>query len=1006
MYNLPPNNQNMNYELKLAMKLDEIQQKEQKMNQLLKMQQGRQEQKQSEQERMTNEINRMNGQMNQQYNHRFNVPNTNPMINEYFNNSKNQFGFSGHQKQNLIIDPRRHSAKQLGQHENLHSTKSTNMNDSPNNATKKKAYRFGLDNPSDNLEYKLSKIDEEHKPTSAIVMRSQDSNGDGNQQLKEQSKLISNIMENLKNKASPDEDEEKWKKVKDLEDKFFEFDEKNKVETAFRRIGNQLNQINKDKAISRVYESKNNQAKQMNQQKLQQYNAYNNKYQNYINGVPQAQGQNVSDNPGEKTYDMHKAKKIAKEIVNEKFQDMKEDEKFRKEFENMQKNQNEAILRMQQQFQQSNEAQLGLPQDNLLMNKNEGDGPVIVIPPSDSSTDSDDEQIGFTGIPKEKKFKKSQRNPLSQTPHYEGGDPMGNPDPNDPFSMMMMMQMMNGGGQGFFGGNDNKKTKKEVKKEKKKEKKMRLLQRRLFELENQQNQQVPPMYIMNNGQQNTPQNSQTLPKIKKPLKKTKLKRVAGESIALPPFKAQSIPNPGTLLDNVQRPIEPYTPHNYNENISDKAQNEIYEKPKTPRPPTPLRPLTPPPKTPPRRPRISTPSESESEEEQILPPGPPGELKLKDMSENLKRFWRVAWGVYFALEFCKKSVNNIVSREEVAREFYDNVQIKAMSDTFVSISGTANAFLDKIKNNKKIDVNFLRLKINDKTKNKMVTEITPLLNELMDIMIKWSSPQNPDGLAKESTIQSFIGQAFYPNSKPPDKYFTTFEYNRIPLSTSGRNLSKSALETKMMHGVLFLIRILVNQILLRFFKHFQRPTQKNEHAEENFKAIGYCIYEVFVEVVFNAIQPLNHDNYPVTFVDRIEPRSIPFVENDNLSIDTWKTNMPNNEDDIIFGMPDKDRMAPFINSKGFNEIKGQINQFLDNCYKLGFFKNQQQKLEWYDESQDQLEEVSDGLANLDMYPKLVEDLDQEIQSQKARLQPYRVGRTNVGRNAIQLPQQNR
>ena len=154
---------------------------------------------------------------------------------------------------------------------------------------------------------------------------------------------------------------------------------------------------------------------------------------------------------------------------------------------------------------------------------------------------------------------------------------------------------------------------------------------------------------------------------------------------------------------------------------------------------------------------------------------------------------------------------------------------------------------------------------------------------------------------------------------------------------------------MMHGVLFLIRILVNQILLRFFKHFQRPTQKNEHAEENFKAIGYCIYEVFVEVVFNAIQPLNHDNYPVTFVDRIEPRSIPFVENDNLSIDTWKTNMPNNEDDIIFGMPDKDRMAPFINSKGFNEIKGQINQFLDNCYKLGFFKNQQQKLEWYDES---------------------------------------------------------
>jgi hypothetical protein len=170
----------------------------------------------------------------------------------------------------------------------------------------------------------------------------------------------------------------------------------------------------------------------------------------------------------------------------------------------------------------------------------------------------------------------------------------------------------------------------------------------------------------------------------------------------------------------------------------------------------------------------------------------------------------------------------------------------------------------------------------------------------------------------------MSNAYLQGGVPPTGHLTTFTFNRIELNSFGFLKNTSPSKSKMLIGVLLLLRIAVNQLLLRHHTHLDVPLLPKAHA--NFKAIAACIYYTFIKHFYQTIPLIAQDSNILTINNRPLPRIRPFVAEDGMDASKIPSILIG-EDDIIYGMPSIREMSVLeSNVMIYGELKAGMEGF--------------------------------------------------------------------------------
>lgn len=151
----------------------------------------------------------------------------------------------------------------------------------------------------------------------------------------------------------------------------------------------------------------------------------------------------------------------------------------------------------------------------------------------------------------------------------------------------------------------------------------------------------------------------------------------------------------------------------------------------------------------------------------------------------------------------------------------------------------------------------------------------------------------------------MSNAYLQGGVPPTDHLTTFTFNRIQFNSFGFIKNCPPETSKMLIGVLLLLRIVVNQLLLRYWTHLS--TQQSPKPYANFKAIASCIYFAFIKHYYQTIPLIDQKSHILTINKLPLPRSRPFVAEDGMDASIIPSILPG-EDDIIYGMPSVREMS--------------------------------------------------------------------------------------------------
>jgi hypothetical protein len=136
----------------------------------------------------------------------------------------------------------------------------------------------------------------------------------------------------------------------------------------------------------------------------------------------------------------------------------------------------------------------------------------------------------------------------------------------------------------------------------------------------------------------------------------------------------------------------------------------------------------------------------------------------------------------------------------------------------------------------------------------------VLDELVDI-----STIKPNQKFDNPFVLSFLANTTYNGSFCPDDYYTPFEFNRITFtSTSQMKEVPSALK-QIIIGGLIICRNLVKELLFNVRKYLP-DLNYNDNSELNLQAVGSVVYNTFVDLTFEDVQPNEANTQAITMVD--------------------------------------------------------------------------------------------------------------------------------------------
>lgn len=936
---------------KYADKYSVLANKEQEMQAKIQKQQQRHSLAHQANQKITNEIGNLNNQMSLQSLNPNNFQNTNNLANSSSLPNLNQgmnsrLGLSG-QNYNKGHKQTPKSSKftskeNFNEYEKYQKTQSTalggaNVSGLEVNVRSPNRNTYGLDNPynSESLKYKLEK-QEENNNTPQV--QDHDFSKNTNDMLRKQADLVNDIQGAMNKKEKTSEYNTKYNYIKELEGKYLNWERKAEVERETKRIAGDQHHINREKAIKDAIESKNRELYQKKVELIKKGAEKRIWFQNFSKNI--LQQQNVvekmdQDGPDfsskynvggiNETQDKKKIYEIGNKIAKKKIQSIMEEEKFQAELKNQQ---NEAAeVTDPKKINQRKEDFLQKLQDDINDNLPNSSQPIVVINDDSSNDDkksgsfSDDSDFEGTNTKNDKKvrFTKAPRKEEDTKP--ENQDFFGKMfDMNDPMGQMMMFSMMNGNSNMnpmsmmFGGGNGDPKS---SKKESKKLKKIKNSMKHMEFMNSQQNMQLQNqlqqmMYAQSTNQfqnnntnemfQNTvPENYSKQPPIQK---KREIERNAGESLPLPPKKAQSLAKP--IVAVMETKIEPAQLHekqNFNENSQIPRTLHIYKKPKTPEAPklkiqsykkieTKYNPFD-------YKADIQEDSEDTSYSDVEK------SFTFENFSPNLRK-WRVAVHMITWVKMLRASaVKSIQEKHKNMDEYYNN-WIRIIINGFVEmIVSYVKPWIQKVANNPKLNVNFLKEKTSKKNQGIMINKIEDLLQDLFIILKRLFGDSTLETFPQKSFL-GFCSNAFQEKCVPPDQYFTSFVYNRLSFSKSSFLQNQEPRRVKMILGVLLFQRIIVNKCMLRYWRILD--VKKNLEVYENFYAIASCIYYPFVTTIYEVIPLVDPADNIAILNKKVSPKPEDFAANDNQNISYLKPLYPG-QGEIIWGMPSKTQMKP-------------------------------------------------------------------------------------------------